>query len=294
MIFSMNAFSSLILLIAIAVLSMTAVAYSNYLVAKKKRTTLRLERMKIRAEELEDVVIVLDAICEKRSIAKLVNDEIIDSYELMLHISPDAGYLKAGLSNAQIRSNELSDELAPRSIYRACKSDAQIARYIAYLHETLQILRKQHTEGKISSEEIQEFTLEIEWLELQVKVISNIVQGHKSYAKQDILGANAFYKKAQKDLLNSSHPDTRRQQMISQLADILHGYRKSLDHDLMPEIEFNPDNPDAENTSPDMPTDMGDSNEAQDDMEESSLSEEQQQAIPQSQQQEATQPSASV
>jgi hypothetical protein len=238
----MNAFSSLILLIAIAIFSMMGVAYSNYLVDKKKRTTLRLERMKIRVEELEDVVLILDVICETRIIGKLVNDEIINSYELMLQISPDAGYLKAGLSNAQIRSNDLSDELAPRSIYRACKSDAQIARYIAYLHETLQILRKQHTEGKISSEEIQVFTLEIEWLELQVKVISSVVQGHKSYTKQDILGANAFYKKAQKDLLGSSHPDARRQKMISQMADILHGHRKSLDEEFMPETEFNPDN----------------------------------------------------
>lgn len=245
----MNAFSSLILLIGIAVLSMTAVAYSNYLVAKKKRTTLRLERMKIRVEELEDVVLVLDGMCEKRAIPKLVNDEIIENYEAMLNISPGASYLKAGLSNAQIRSNELSDETTNRQLNRVCKSDAQIARYIAYLHEALQILRKQHSEGKIIGEEMQIFTLDIEWLELQVKVITNVTQGHKAYTKQNILGANAFYKKAQKELLGSSHPDPRRHKMISQMSEILHGYRKSLDPDFMPETEFNPDNDDMSATS---------------------------------------------
>jgi hypothetical protein len=237
----MDAFSSLILLILIAALSMSLVAYSNYLVEKKKRTTLKLESMKIRVEELEDVVLILDGLCEKRAIPKLVNDEIIHFYDMMIEINPKAGYLLAGLSNAQMRSNELSDESAHRSTSRVCKSDAQIARYNAYLGEALNILRKQHTEGKTTGQEMQDFTLEIQWLQLQVKVISNIVQGHKAYAKQNILGANAFYKKAQSDLLQASHPDPRRHKMISQMAEILHGHRKFLDTELMPEAEFNPE-----------------------------------------------------
>jgi hypothetical protein len=109
------------------------------------------------------------------------------------------------------------------------------------LSESLAILRKQHAEGKISSSELQDFSSEIEWLQLQIKVISNIAEGHKAYAKQDILSANAFYKKAQSELMKSSHPDERRHKMISQMADILFGRRKSLDADLMPETEFNPD-----------------------------------------------------
>lgn len=237
----MTAFASLILLIGIAVLSMTLVAYSNYLVARKKEAALKLEKMKVRVEELEDVVLVLDGICEKRVIPKLVNDEIIENYDKMIQINPKAGYLNAGLSNAQIRSNELSDESSYRHISRACKSDAQIARYQAYLSEALLILRKQHTEGRVSAKEIQDFSLEIEWLQLQIKVISNIVEGHKAYAKQDVLSANAFYKKAQNELLRSSHPDERRHAMISQVADVLFGRRKSLDPELMPETEFNPD-----------------------------------------------------
>lgn len=238
----MSAFASLILLIGIAALSMSVVAYSNYLVSQKKKTTLRLERMKIRVEELEDVVIVLDTLCEKRIIPKLVNDEIIEYYEKMTQIDPKASYLSAGLSNANMRSNELSDESAHRELSRVCKSDAQIARYHAYLNETLLILRKQSSEGKIAPQEMQSFSLEVEWLQLQIKVISNIVQGHKAYSKQDILSANAFYKKAQNELLRSSHPDEKRQKMISQMADVLFGRRKALDPELMPETEFNPQN----------------------------------------------------
>ena len=237
---TMTAFASLVLLIGIVACSMSVVAYSNYQVAKGKRTTYRLEKMKVRVEELEDVVLVLDSLCESRIIAKFVNDEIIAYYNEMLNISPKATYLSAGLANAQLRANELSDESSHREISRICKSDAQIARYRAYLAEALRILRKQHTEGVLSSNELQVFSLEIEWLQLQVKVISNIVEGHKAYTKHNILSANAFYKKAQTELIRSTHPDERRTKMISQVADMLFGRRKSIDPELMPETEFNP------------------------------------------------------
>jgi hypothetical protein len=140
-----------------------------------------------------------------------------------------------------MRSNDLSDESAFRSVSRICKSDAQIARCHAYLAEATSILRKQQMENKISGPEMQSFALDIKWLQLQIKVISNVVQGHKAYSKQDILGANAFYKKAQNDLVRSAHPDKRRKKMITQMADIIFGRRKALDPDLMPEIEFNPE-----------------------------------------------------
>lgn len=242
----MTAFSSLILLIAIAALAMSVVAYSNYLVEKAKQTAFKLEKMKVKVEELEDVVLVLDGLCEDRQIPKLVNDEIIAHYESMIEIDPNAAYLKAGLSTASVRSKELSDDSAHRHISRGCKSDAQIARYQAYLNESLNILRKQYMSGKISNSDLQEFSLNISWLQLQIKVISYIIQGHKAYAKDGVLSANGFYKKAQTELLKSSHPDPRRTEMISQMADLLFGRRKSIDTHLMPETEFNPDDLDID------------------------------------------------
>jgi hypothetical protein len=237
----MNAFTSLLLLIAIAALSMGVVAYSNHLVAKAKKTVFRLEKMKVRVEELEDVVLVLDGLCEKRIIPKLINDEIINNYEMMIEIDIKATYLKAGLNNAEARAAELSNESSPRHISRACKSDAQIARYQVYLGESLEILRRQHMNSKFSNQDLQAFNSEINWLQLQIKVISNIVQGHKAYAQHGVLRANGFYKRAQNELLKSSHPDPRRTKMITQMTDVLFGRRKSLDADLMPETDFNPD-----------------------------------------------------
>ncbi|MEO0443532.1 MAG: hypothetical protein AAFZ92_07300, partial [Pseudomonadota bacterium] len=238
----MSAFASLILFICIAIGSMCLVAYSNYKVGKAKGIRNQLQKYKSRVEELEDVVLALDQLCENRIIVKLVNDDVIEFYEKMIALDPSAGYLSAGKANAFARLEELSDIHAKRHINRLCNSDAQIARLQAYLNEACRIVRMQHNRGKISSMELQEYTLELEWLHLQVGVISNIAQGHKAYTRQDVLTANAFYKKAQTELMRSGHPDKRRHKMIKQMADILFGRRKSLDKELMPEDEFNPDN----------------------------------------------------
>ncbi len=241
----MSAFASLIMLVMIAVGAMGVVAYSNYKVEQAKKIRHRLQKHKVRVEELEDVVLALDQLCESRAIPRLVNDEVIDMYEEMIELDPKAVYLQAGFSNAKMRSEALSDELSPRDISRLCNSDARIARLRAYLTEASNILKKQHNQGKLSTTEMQNFVTELEWLYLQVYVISNIAQGHKAYTRQDILTANAFYKKAQTELISSGHPDERRHKMIKQLADVLFGRRKSLDTELMPEDEFNPENTSA-------------------------------------------------
>ena len=244
----MTAFASLILLIFIAVLSMSVVAYSNFQVEKAKHARYTLNKKRTRAEELEEVVLCLDQICDNRMIPKLVNDEVVTLYDIMIGLNPKANYLEAGLSNAKMRSNDFN-EPATHQTNRVCQSDAQIARAQAYLIETLTILKKQYNENKLSTTDLQHLSAEVEWLHLQVSVISTIAQGHKAYNRHDILTANAFYKKAQSELMRSGHPDKRRHKMIKQLADILFGRRKSLDKELMPEDDYNPDNTPIETSS---------------------------------------------
>ena len=84
---------------------MGIVAYSNYQVEKNKKTTYRLEKMKIRVEELEDVVLVLDTLCEKRIIPKLINDEIIEHYVWNLYeIDQKSTWYPCGI-HAESRGN---------------------------------------------------------------------------------------------------------------------------------------------------------------------------------------------
>ena len=237
----MNAFISLIFFTIIAAISMAIVAYMNYKVAKDHKRREQSRFLKIRLEELEDMVIVIDSICENRAICRLVNDEIIDLYHKMIELDPKAAYLKAGLNIAQTRAQELSNESPDRVISHLCHSDSQMARMKHYCQQVTKLISQQQGKGNISMTELQAFTQELQWVILRVDVISYIAHGHKAYIKNDTLTANAFYKKAQTALMRSNHKDERRTRMIKQVADILFGRRRSLDIDLMPETEFNPD-----------------------------------------------------
>lgn len=236
---SMSAFFSLIFFLLLAAISMAIVAYMNFKVEKDQQRREKLRLYKVRLEDLEDMVLVLDTLCESRAIPRLVNDEIVDIYHDMIELDPKAAYLQAGQALAQNRSQELANESADRVISRLCHSDSQMAKKKHYSQQAILLLKQQHTKGRISMAELQSFTQELHWVILQTDVVSFIAQGHKAYIKNDVLTANAFYKKAQTALLRSNHPDERRSQMIKQVADILFGRRKFLDEDLMPETEFN-------------------------------------------------------
>lgn len=240
-----SAFTSLIFFIIIATTAMSIVAYANYKTQQAKKIRLQLQRLKFKTEELENVALSLDSICENRHIAKLVNDEVVDRYEYMLELDPKATFLKPGYNNAKMRQEELSRESSTRKVTSLCESDSQIARYHAYLNEGVNVIRKQHSKNRISTTEMGALIDQLRWSSLMIDVISNIAQGHKAYVNQDILSANSFYKIAQSELMRSSHPDPRRQEMIRQLADVLFGRRRALDTNLMPDDQYNPPPVDA-------------------------------------------------
>ena len=237
----MSAFYSLIFLVIIAAISMAVVAYMNHKEENDLKRREKLRIYKLRLEELEDLVIAMDKLCDSRSIPRLVNEEIIELYTEMIELDLKAKYLQAGQSIAQTRAQELSEDSPDRLVTRLCHSDSQMAKMKHQCKQALHLMNQQHTKSKISSAELHSFTQELSWVILQIDVISYIAHGHKAYNKNDVLTANAFYKKAQTALLKSSHPDERRARLIKQVADLLFGRRKSIDEDLMPETEFNPD-----------------------------------------------------
>ncbi len=114
----MSAFASLLLLFIIALLAMCVVAYSNYRVEQNRQTRVKLQNLKAKIERLEDIVLVLDRLCENRMITTLINDDVIELYEEMIELSPKTPYIKAGHTNAKIRSDILSDNSHPRHLDR--------------------------------------------------------------------------------------------------------------------------------------------------------------------------------
>lgn len=237
----MSSLSILVILCTLAIGSLITVSAINQRELKAKHIRQKLGQLKMRVDDLEELVINLDQLVETRAIPKIINDEVIDMVSAMLELDTSARYLEATLINARKRAEELSDDGLKRDISRLKESDAQIAKSQHMLNEAGRVLRNQRSQGRITLAELETFISELSWVHLMVNVISYIGQGHKAINRGDFLSAQAFYKKAQQNLIQSPHADPRRHRMIKELGEILNNRRKSISLDLMAEAFYNPE-----------------------------------------------------
>ncbi len=237
---AMSSAAILIIFCAIGFCSIVAVSLVNQRQRRTKVMRQKLNHMRRRVNELEDLVTAIDALVESRAIARLVNDEVINLLRAMLQLDHSAGHIQASLNAAENRATDLSQEGQDRQLNRLQESDAQIARAQHQLTEAGRVLRRQHAKGNLSIEELDVFSKELSWAYLLVGVISTVAQGHKALNRGNVVNAHAFYKKAQFSLTQSQHADPRRYRLIKEIGDLLQRRRRFLSPDLMPETQYNP------------------------------------------------------
>ena len=231
------------ILVILCVLTLLSLGVVRLVNERERRRSLLKQRMNIlrrRAQRLEELTIEVDQLLESRTIARLLNDEILRLVDRMSEFAPDAAYLEALQRSAHARSDTLADEGMPVVLDRLKESDLQIARARKNLSDTTAALRGLQSRNVIGVEELSEFRQQLGWAALMVEALSLIGQGHKAHRRNNIMAAHAFYKKAQQSLMKSAHSDPRRQRMIRELSEILSGKRYALSEDLMPETHLNP------------------------------------------------------
>jgi len=236
----MTALFSLFFFIVLAAGSLITVSVINTKEKQKRFLRHKLAQMKQQVEELEELVIEVDQLVVSRSIAQLINDEIIEMLEAMIELDHSATYLEASLNSAKDRATHLFDETVERHIDRLKESDAQIAKAQKSLENAARIVRQQQAKGRISLQEMNTIIEELGWTHLMIDTVSYTGQGHKAINRHDPLTGHAFYKKAQQVLMQSASPDKRRHKLIRELSEILAAQRKSLSLDIMWEDHYNP------------------------------------------------------
>lgn len=240
---------ALILLCVIAVIALVTVSVANHRETRRKLIKLKLKKMKVRLDELEEVLTELELMLESRAIPRFVNQHIIRHIESMLQLDKEAVYLNAALENAEKRAVFLADESSTKAINRMRSSDAKIAKAKHALEEAGKILHALYARGSLDKAEQETFTHELSWAYLMVDIVSLISEGHKA-ASVNATRSHAFYNSAKNILVASKNVDPRKNVLIRQVTDIMLKRRSSLSTDLMPETEFNPDEKEQTSTQP--------------------------------------------
>lgn len=220
----------IVILAFLMLITLFAVSVLNRIQQRQRMRRLEQRRLRIRVEELAELVSCLEHTLPNRAIAKHINDMIIALQHQMLELEDkNRAHLEAAILKSEHYSEELLNPKNRLNISYRRDSDAQIAKTQLYLNDTMHLVTQLAAQGTINEVELDTYLTELRWAYLMVSVMSYIGQGDKSIAIGDRL---AFYRKAQQLLMESMHQDSRRLQMIKELSEMIDGERSSLSHGL--------------------------------------------------------------
>lgn len=236
----MSSFDAIVLCFGFAIVSLLAVSHVNRRQMRRRLIAQKLEQMKRRVNELEEISALIEPLIESRPIVIYVLNELVELINKIRQLDPGSQFLEINLNNAEERLDQLHSDRGNHDLWRMQSSDAAIARARYCLNEAGRILRKRQTMGELSAEDLHKYIVELSWAHSMVGVITLIGQGHQAVSRGDVLKAYAFYKSAQQILVHSTPSDDRRHQFIKELSEILSNRRKAISLGLMPESDYNP------------------------------------------------------
>lgn len=238
----MNSVTGVFIFLALIVSSLLVVSFANRIQTRNRLIRQRVQLMRLRIEELEEICAGVEPLLESVFIPKLINEEILDLIQSIKRLDANATFLEEKLEHAKALASKLDAQQRIQPLYRIMPSDIAIVKHKHYLTEAGRLVRRHHAIGRLQGEEMDSHIRELSWAHLMVDVISHVTQGHKAVNRDDPIVAYGYYRRAQNVLMSTQTPDERRHRLIRELGEILNGKRLALSVDLMPETEFNPQN----------------------------------------------------
>lgn len=249
---SMNSVTGVIVFLSLIVFSLVVVSFANRIQTRNRLIRQRVQMMRLRIDELEEICAGIEPLLESVFIPKLINEEILDLIHSVKQLDANATFVEVKLEHAKALASKLDAEQRTQPFHRMMPSDAAIAKHKHYLTEAGRVVRRHQALGRLQNDEMESYVRELSWAYLMIDVISHVTQGHKAVNRDDPIVAYGYYRRAQNLLMSAQNPDERRHRMIRELGEILNGKRLALSTDLMPETGFNPKNkPNFSNLSED-------------------------------------------
>lgn len=225
--------TALVILIVITVAALLAVSILNNLQQRRRMRRLQQRRLRMEIDKLQDIVTCLEQTLPSTSIARHINDKIIELLNQVLALEDhNTEHIEASIRRAEERAQQLAVGRSNGGASYQRDSDAQIAKSLLHIQEAIDLLPHLVALGKITEVELDIYLSELRWASLMVPAMSYVGQGDKAMAISDRFSAQAFYRKAQQLLLESLDADPRRLKLIKELGEIIDGSRPSLSREL--------------------------------------------------------------
>ena len=220
----------IVILVFLMLATLVVVSVLHRIQQRQRLRRLEQRRLRIRMEEMSELVNCLEQTLPNRTITKHINDMVIALlHQMLLLEDKNRELIEAAIQKYEQRSEDLLSPQNRQNISYRRDSDAQIAKTQLYLNEAMHLITELAAQGTINEVELDAYLTDLRWAYLMVSVMSYIAQGDKSIAIADRL---AFYRRAQQLLMESMHQEPRRLQMIKELGEMIDGERTGLSRDL--------------------------------------------------------------
>lgn len=206
------------------------------LVAKK------LEELKRKINDLEEVSITLESLTGSTQIAMEITKEEKGTLEHMIQLDPKNQSFQLHLNKTIERLNILSNGITAHSLNRQFSNDAAMAKAQYCLNEAARIIQRRAASDLIETERQKKFTNDMIWARMMISITSLVGQGHKALHKDNHNKAIAYYKKAMDVAQKTATQDKKKPELIQELEELVQGKRTTLSSHLMPESQTIPEN----------------------------------------------------
>ncbi|MFC3032357.1 hypothetical protein ACFOEE_07490 [Pseudoalteromonas fenneropenaei] len=211
----------IILIVALIVIAVWVSAVQQHKEKQEAERRKELARQKKIIEESEDVILNACNIPMSDTIIRIIQRRVCDALAVMVELSPTSRELKNRLHESKERINaNIENADAERLVMP--DNDKQIVALVQGIKKLRQVLRSEHSKGKIDTQVFVSEDKKLEKLQLRINVESQIKRGRSARAANMIGSARQYFEKAYATICTVTYSDeyvTEKKQELEKLLE---------------------------------------------------------------------------
>lgn len=184
------------LIVALIVIAVWVSAIQQHKEKQDAERRKELAKQKKVIEESEDVILNASNIPMSETIIRIIQRRVHDALAVMVELSPTSRELKNRLHESKERISNNLDTPAEAERLVMPDNDKQIIALVQGIKKLRQILRSEHSKGKIDTQVFVVEDKRLEKLQLRINVESQIKRGRSAKAANMIGSARQYFEKA--------------------------------------------------------------------------------------------------
>ncbi|AUJ69668.1 MULTISPECIES: hypothetical protein [Pseudoalteromonas] len=218
----------IMLIVALIVIAVWVSAIQQHKEKQEAERRKELAKQKRVIEEAEDVIMNGSNIPMSEVMIRIIQRRVHDALAAMVELSPTSKELKSRLHESQERLNTQPEKAADSDSIALPDNDKQIIALVQGIKKLRQLLRSEHSKGKVDTQLFVNEDRRLERFQLKINVESQIKRGLSARTANMVGSARQYFEKAYATICAVSYNDDYVKEKKAQLE----GYLEEISSEL--------------------------------------------------------------